>query len=312
MFKLNAQRIIKAGFVNFWRNAFVSVSAMLVMTITLFTIGALIFFGAVLNSSLLQIKDKVDINVYFLTSASESDILTFKKTLDALPQVQSSVYLSSDQVLENFKQRNQNDQLTLQALDELGGNPLGAVLNVKAKDPSQYEGIYNFLKPYISDPAAASGSSEQIIEKANFNQNKTAIDTLTKVINSSRKLGTFISLILVVISTLIAFNTIRLAIYTSKEEISVMRLVGANNMFIRGPFIVEGSMYGFFSALFVLIIFYPLLYWIGPYSAGFFGGLNLFTYYLHNFLQLFIILMGSGIAIGAVSSFLAVRKYLQV
>lgn len=282
------------------------------MTITLFTMGALIFFGAVLNSSLLQIKDKVDINVYFLTSTEEPDILAFQKTIDALPQVQSSTYISRDQVLENFKKRNENDQLTLQALDELGDNPLGAVVNIKAKDPSQYEGIYNFLKPYISDPVVATGGQSQIIEKANFNQNKTAIETLTKVINSSRTLGTVISLILVVISILIAFNTIRLAIYSSKEEIAVMRLVGASNMFIRGPFIVEGSMYGLFSAVLVLVIFYPLLYWIGPYSAGFFGGLNLFTYYLHNFLELAMILMVSGIIIGALSSFLAVRKYLSV
>jgi cell division transport system permease protein len=312
MFKLSVQRIFKAGFISFWRNTFVSVSAMLVMTITLFTMAALIFLGAVLNSSLMQIKDKVDINIYFLTTAPESSILSFKKVLDALPQVASSSYLSSDQVLQNFKKRNENDQLTLQALDELGGNPLGGVINAKAKDPSQYEAIYNFLKPYISDPTTVSGGQNQIIEKANFNQNKSAIDTLTKVINSSRTLGTAISVILIIISILIAFNTIRLAIYISKDEIGVMRLVGASNMFIRGPFIVEGSMYGFFAALFVLIIYYPLLYWIGPYSAGFFGGLDLFAYYLHNFFEIFVILMGSGIVIGAISSYLAVRKYLEI
>ncbi len=311
MFKLSAQRGLKAGFVNFWRNAFVSVSAMLVMTITLFTMGSLMFLGAVLNSSLLQIKEKVDINIYFLTSASESRILSLKETIDALPQVESTTYRSREEALENFKKRNQDDQLVLQALDELGGNPLEAVLNVRAKDPSQYEAIYNFLKPYIVGPTNATEIQGQIIEKANFNQNKTSIETLTKVINSSRTLGTAISIILIIISTLIAFNTIRLAIYSSKDEIAVMRLVGASNMFIRGPFIVEGSMYGLFSALFVLIIFYPLLYWIGPYSAGFFGGLNLFTYYLHNFLELFVILVGSGVIIGAISSFLAVRKYLS-
>lgn len=312
MIRINIHRILKAGFVSFWRNAFVSVSAMVVMTITLFTMGAMIFLGVVLNSSLLQIKDKVDINIYFSTSVSESQILAFKKTLDALPQVVSSTYLSSEEVLVNFKKRNENDYLTLQALDELGSNPLEATVNVKASDPSQYDGIYNFLKPYIIDPSVAAAGKNQVIGHVNFNQNKKAIETLTKVINSSRTLGTVISIILIIISILIAFNTIRLAIYSSKEEISIMRLVGASNMFIRGPFIVEGAMYGLFSALFALIVFYPLLYWIGPYTEGFFGGVNLFTYYLNNFLDIFLILVGSGVVIGAISSYLAVRKYLKV
>ena len=179
------------------------------------------------------------------------------------------------------------------------------ILNVKAKDTSQYESIAN----YLNQQNTARGDSS-IIDKVNYFQNKDAIDRLTKLIDSGEKVGFSLAIIFALISILITFNTIRLAIFTSKDEISVMQLVGANYMYIRGPFMVGGILYGLTAGIVTLILFYPLTYWLNKYTETFFAGNGIFTYYIHNFGQLFLVIMGSGIAIGVISSFLAVRRYL--
>ncbi len=309
MFWIKVKRIIRAGFFSFWRNGFISLSSILVMMVTLFVIGSVIFSSVVLKSTLDQIKEKVDINVYFVTAASENDILEMKKSLEQLPEVIKPVtYISREESLEAFRKRHENDQFTLQALEELGENPLGATLNIKAKDPSQYESIARF----IESKRTQSVGTDSIIDKVNYYQNKDAIERLTKIIKSANSLGFVLTLFLVAISILITFNTIRLVIYMSRDEISVMRLVGASDKYIRGPFFVAGAIYGFLSAIITLMIFYPLTLWLGGATANFFVGLNVFSYYINHFGQIFLIITGSGIAIGSISSYLAVRKYLRV
>lgn len=307
MLWVNIKRIIRSGFFNFTRNAFVSLSSILVMIITLSVLSSLIFISAILNASLSEIKDKVDINVYFVTNAPTEDIMALKKTLEGLPDVSSITYTSRDQALADFKDRHQNDELTLQVLDELGGNPLQASLNIRAKNPSQYEGIAQFLqnKPILS------GDGTSIVDKVNYFQNKVAIDKLTKVISTSERLGSIIALVLIVISILITLNTIRLAIYISREEISVMRLVGASSFYVRGPFVVVGTIYGALSGILTLLIFYPITYWLGNQTSNFFINFNVFSYYTSNFGQIFLIIVFSGMVIGSISSFIAVRKYLK-
>ena len=286
-----------------------SLSSILVMMVTLFVIGSTIFSGVILQSTLEQIRDKVDINVYFVTTAGENDILAMKKSLEQLPEVAPPIiYVSREQALADFRARHQNDQFTLQALDELGDNPLGATLNIKAKDPSQYESIAQFLNSKSSE--ATPGTS--IIDKVNYYQNKDAIDRLTKIIDSANRLGFILTLFLIIISILITFNTLRLVIYMSRDEISVMRLVGASTGYIRGPFFIAGAIYGFISGILTLILFYPVTLWLGKTTENFFVGLNVFHYYTNNFGQIFLVIVGSGIAIGSISSYLAVRKYLKV
>jgi cell division transport system permease protein len=307
-FSTNTRRIVKTGFFNFWRNGFVSLSSIVVMIVTLSVIGGLIFLSAILNSTLTEIKNKVDINVYFVTDAQESDILSLQKTIEAIPEVAQVTYTSRDQALADFKTRHQNDQITLQALDELGNNPLGATLNIRAKDPSQYENIAKFL----TDQTALSSNGSSIIDKVNYSQNKVAIDRLSHLIDSANRLGFIVTLVLAIISIVITFNTIRLAIFISKDEISVMRLVGAAQGYIRGPFVVAGVLYGAVAAVVTLILFFPITYWLGGATQNFFIGLNIFTYYLTNFGEFFLIIVGSGALIGAVSSIFATRKYLKV
>ncbi len=307
MLRTNIKRVIRSGFYNFVRNGFVSLSSIFVMVVTLSVITSLLLGSAVLHATLDELRNKVDLNVYFIPGTPEKDILAIQKTIEVLPEVETIKYVSQDQALAEFTVRHENDQLTLQALSELKDSPLGAVLNVKTRQPSEYQGVAEFLQ---GKNILGSGGTA-IVDKVNYYQNKTAIDKLSNLITSSEKLGLVLTLVLIAISILITFNTVRLVIYVSREEISVMKLVGASNFYVRGPFVMTGILYGAISGVLTLIIFYPVLFWFGRYTENFFVGFNLFSYYTSNFGQLFLIVVGSGIVVGSISSYLAVRKYLN-
>ena len=307
---LTTKRIFRAGLLSFSRNAFVSFASVLVMTVTLFTVGITLFAGVILGSALQELRNKADVNVYFTQDAPEDRMLELKASLEALPEVAKVEYLSRDEALAQFRERHKNDQLTLSALDELGDNPLGAVLNVKAKDISQYESIAVFLK----DQQSASTGGASIIDKINFYdaQHRAALERLQYITDSAKVLAEWIVAILILTTLAISFNTLRLAIYSSRDEIQVMRLVGAGSFYIRAPFMVEGVLYGLVAGLVTLLIFYPLTWWLGGATGNFFGGVNIFTYYMSHFFYFFLIIIGTGVLLGAVASFLAVRRYLKI
>lgn len=305
MMWINLKRVLKTGFIQFWRNGVVSLSAVLVMVITLFVIGTILFTSALLTQSLDTIKDKVDINVYFINDATESDVQSVQKAIEGLPEVAFVEYVSSEDSLRAFIERHKNDQKTLEALEELDENPLGAVLNIKAKETSQYESVANYLDQNY--PAGVEGS---IVERVNYFQNKEAIEKLSEVISAGQKLGSVVTILFIIISIIITLNTIRLAMYISRDEIHVMKLVGANRSYITGPFVVTGAMYGVVAAILTLIIFWPTTFWLGDTTRQFFGT-SIFEYYISSFGQMFLIIFGSGIIIGTVSSYLAIKRYLR-
>lgn len=300
------KRIIKAGFVNFRRSGLVSWAAVLVVTITLSVITAIILLQSVLNFSLSQIKDQVDVRIYFTAQVPEENIMRLKTSLGQLSEVAEVTYTSAEEALRVFRERHKNDYPTIQALDELDKNPLGAYLNVKAKEVSQYENIANFMQ---TDGPTVLGSAAYI-DKVNYYQNKTVIDRLNGIIAGAQKLGFLITLVLVFISIVITFNTIRLTIFIAKEEIGVMRLVGASKMHVRGPFMIEGAIYGVVATLITLLLFFPITIWFGRNMTGFLG-INIYEYYFANIFQIFVILLISGTMLGIISSFLAVRRYLN-
>jgi len=295
---IHSKRIIKSGWKNFIRSGFTSVASILIMTITLFVITSLIFVQAALSSSLNDIREKVDVTVYFIPGADEASIKKVEESLTKLPEIKDISYTSAEEALSNFKDKHSNDYLTLQALDELNDNPLGASLNIKANDPSQYESISKYFE------------NDNALDKIDYSQNKLVIDRLTSIINGAKNLGFVVSLVLIIISIIITFNTIRLIIYMSRDEISVMRLVGAGTKYVQGPFIVSGILVGICSALLSMLIFIPISIWLGNHMTDFIG-LNLYKYYKSNFLQLFIIMLGSGILLGGISSFFAISRFLR-
>ena len=197
---ISAKRIFKSGFVNFWRNGLVSFVAVLVMIVALFVITSLIFAGAVSDSTLNLLKDRVDINIYFKTAATEKDIMVIKDLLVALPEVKRVEYTSRDKALADFKERHKDNTLILGSLNELNDNPLGAILSVKAKEPSQYESIAKFLDGDVGVSADGTG----IIDKVNFYQNKQVIDRLSSIISSTEKIGFSVTVAFAILATFLS------------------------------------------------------------------------------------------------------------
>ena len=301
------RRIVRSGFIGFWRSAYVSLASIFVITVALFVIGTTMLLDQLLTASLTNIESKVDINVYFVTTADETAINALKTKVEALPDVAEVRYTSREDALTEYRLKNQNDSVAMQALEELGENPLGATIAIRAKNTSQYESIAGFL----DEQKAMETTETALIDEVNYANNKESIETLTKIVNAVERATTITMVVLILAAILITFNTIRLAIYTAREEISVMRLVGASNAFIRGPFMLQGVMYGVISGILALAILYPIMIWIGPATAEFFE-FDLYVYFVNNFGTLFLTIVGIGVGLGLVSSILAITRYLRV
>jgi len=296
-------RIIKSGLTNFWRNGWLSTATVLIMTVTLIIWLSLFLSNVVLTKVLGVLEEKVDISAYFSLDAKEGDILAVKSQLENLKEVSNVEYISSQRALEIFKKRHADNEILITSVSELDSNPLEASLNILAKDSSQYGGIVSFL---------GGDKYQDLISKINYTENKVAIDRLSNIIKVMRESGLLASLIFGFIAFLVAFNTVRLAIYSSREEVTVMKLVGASNRFVRGPFIVEGALHGILASAFSFMVVIPGISFLGPKLFDFLPEVNLVSYFSGNFWALLIFQTILGVALGVFSSWVAVRKYLKV
>lgn len=299
-------RIVKSGAKGFWRNFSVSLSAVLIIAIALLAFASMYMGGQVLNASIKQLEKKVDVNVYFIPAAEEATVLEIKQALEGLDQVASVEYVTPDQALEIFKENNKDSQDILDSLEVLDGNPLGASFNIQAKQISQYEQIARLL-----DQVQTQDEYVGVIDSVNYNQNKKAIDKIRALIDYSQKFGLIIIAVLSTLSIIIVYNTIRLTIYTVREEVSVMRLVGASRFFARGPFVVEGILYGVSGTVMALCVLWPALYYTAPYLHQVFV-LNVYELFMGEWLLIVGSMFGIGIALGLLSSAMAIGKYLDI
>ena len=258
--------------------------------------------NVVANAILENLENKIDISVYFKLGTQEEQILNVKSQLEKLAEVENIDYTSQEEALITFKEKHKDNPVLLQSLDELDSNPLEASLNIKARETSQYVSINQFLE---------SVHYKDIIDKVNYLQNKGVIEKLSKIIIDVKTGGLVLSLVLAIIVFLVTFNAIRLAIYSSREEITIMRLVGASNWFIRGPFIVEGLLYGIIATVITIIVLYPAFYFLSPKASGFLPVGDIFVYFKQNVFALFVLLLGVSLVLGVLSSYIAVRKYLK-
>ena len=302
------KRTILAGMRGFYRNRTVSLSSIFILTITLSIITSFYLFGAVFDYTLEQVKEKVDVRVYLTVDATEEQASEIKARLLGLTDVKSVEYTSREQALLDFRKKHEGDQLTLQALEELGTNPFGASLSVIAKDTSRYEAIATQL----SEGSGLLGDKKGIVDKVNYYQIKDSIDKLNSIIGWVNTVGFWLSVIFVLMSCMIVYNTIRLAIFVYRDEIAVMKLVGASNMYIRGPFVVEAILYSIVATFITIILFFPATIWVTKKTVFFFEGLNINAFYLAHVFELVVMLLIFSAALTVLSSLLAVRKYLKV
>lgn len=300
-------RIVHTGVVNFIRNASLAIAAMAVMIVTLTIVLFSLIANATFGHTIAQITDKIDVSVFLKDSTSQSQTNDLVTQLKKLPNVKSVDYLSKAEVLKNYQQAN-SDNLQLQQAINVTANPLPATIHVKPKDLNKIQDIKDFLtKPSVSalqsDPPSYSGKL------------KEAIDNITHSTNILREIGVIAVVIFAIVSALIIFNTIQMAIFNRRDEIQIMRLLGASTNFIRGPFIVESIVYGILSAIIsVLIINSVFVAASSTLQASTLGLLDIgyaTTYFDSRFWLFLTMQLGVGIVIGAVSSYIATHRYLR-
>lgn len=299
---INFLRIFKRGAANFQRNGWLGAATISVMAITLFVIGSLFVANDLFQNVAQDLQDKIDISAYFREDAPEEKILEARKFIMQNPQVKSVEYVSKDEAYQKFKETHKDDSAVLDSLQELGTNPLFASLNIKAASVDSFS--------YVAD-SIESSKYKEFIREVNYKKNQTSIEKFFSIVSFVRKSGLFTALILAVIVILITFNTIRLTIYTHKQEIEIMKLVGGTNWFIRGPFIIEGILYGILACAAAMFMLYMGIAAVSSKITGFLPSSDLLSFYKSSFWNLLAMELAIGAILGSTSSFIAIRKYLN-
>ncbi len=299
-------RIINAGAINFVRNAWLAIAAMAVMIITLTIILFSVITNATFSNTITQITDRIDVSVYLKDSTDQARGEELTKELQALPNAQSANYLSKEQSLERYREINANNPELLSAINETD-NPLPATIQVKPKDLNKVEEIREFLN---------QPQNVELWEEVSYRDDrKEAIDKIAHATNLLQRAGVVAVLVFAFISMLIIFNTIQMTIFNRREELTIMRLLGATTWYIRGPFVVETVIYGILSAIISVTLINALF--VASSSALQATSLGLLDinyaaeYFRSNFWVLLTMQLVLGILIGAVSSTIATRRYLK-
>ncbi len=296
-------RIIKFAFQNFYRNFWLAVVTITMLTVTLFSVTTLLTLNVISNQVVKSIENKIDISVYFKPQATDRQILKVKVDVENLPEVKQVTLISKQEALKLFEEKYKNNKIIISSLKALNTNPLSSLLIIKAKSPEDYPQIIKFL----DQPAYSS-----VISKKDFNDHKIVIQKIIAFKKKAKEIGFFIILLFSAIAALIVFNTVRIAIYTHKDEIMIMRLVGASNWFIRAPFLFEQVFYAFVSCLLLISIYYPLLKFLQPHLNYFLGyHFDILAYFQQHFFSIFGLQFLAVAAINILSSFMAMKKYLR-
>lgn len=302
-------RIIRTGAVNFGRNTWLAMAAMAVMVVTLTIILFSVVTSATFNHTITQINNKINISIYLNDSVTDQQRQNLTDQLRGLSQVKDVSYVSKDQALAEYKAQNANNKDLLTAIDETG-NPLPASIQVSPVDPGKIDQIQHLLSQpttiALEDPQAGTSYS---------GDRKAAIDKIAHATDILKRVGVVAVLVFALISMLIIFNTIQMAIFNRRDELTIMRLLGASTWYIRGPFVVESIMYGIISAI-ISIVLIDALFIVASsgLQASSLGLLDIGysnTYFHHNFLWILTMQLGVGIVIGAASSVIATRRYLK-
>ena len=266
----------------------------------------LFIFGTISDQALNTIQEKIDVSVYLRQDADEIQVAKLQKELKALPEVTSVTYVSPDEALAEFQAQNKDDTTIIQALEELGENPLGATLVVKAASGEDYEKVIDVIN---------QDSYSTIIDSKHIQDYQKVITEVNNIAVQGRRIGLIVSVLFIIIALLVAINTIRIAIYTHRQEIQIMKLVGANNRFIELPFLTEGIYIAIISSLITTGLLFPLIQAIAPYVDTFFAGFmsfNLLQYFYQNWWQFLLTQLAVAVTICVISTGWAIRRYLKI
>ena len=313
----NLSRILKYGLIGFGRNVWLSLTATIVTTLTLVLLFATIIAGAVLNSTADAMREKIDISIFFEPGTSKSDLVSMASTMNKDSNVKSVEYSTSEEEFAKMKQEyiDKDDQKMLNAIEMVGEEAFikkqPAAMRIKAYDTSDLASIKSIVN---NDEEFRENISKDKDHAPTYDSNSSAISTISSWADIATKGGGALSILFIIISTLVIFNTIRMAIYSRSEEIYMEKLVGADNGFIRGPFLVEAMISGIFAGILSGIVSLIGYNTLAPKLKAYEISVDVVNNFLsepRNVVLLFLILVGTGMVITFISARLAIHKYLK-
>lgn len=297
-------RIIKFSFQDIIRNGWLSIVTVVILFLSLFSINTLSTVRFISDGAVDAIKEKIDISLFLKTDATENEIDGLRSELSNNPRIKEVVYISKSVALEDFRKKYANNQEVLSALKEIGKNPLSPSLIILPTSLEESNLLINELKVLDSS----------IIESRDFSDNSLILNKIENITRRVNDVGLMIIIIFAFTSLLVVYNAIRVTIYTHRQEIEIMRLVGASNFFIYMPYIISSLIYAVFSILIIIATFFPLLTLLQPYLEVFFTGysVNVLSYYLDNFLIIFGSQFLVVLIINIFASLIAVNRYVKI
>ncbi len=301
-------RIIHTGIINFMRNISLAVAAMAVMVVTLTIVLFSLIANATFENTIAVITNKINVSVYLQDSTTKAQAESLVKDLRKQPEISRVTYLNKQAALQNYIEQNKGNQDLITAAAE-AGNPIPATIQIYPRDLNEIQKIKEFLttpdKTKLQTPESPSYNGDR----------KQAIDNITHATNVLRKIGVITVVVFAIICALIIFNTIQMAIFNRRDEITIMRLLGASTSYIRGPFVVESAIYGLLSAVFsILIVNSAFLASSTALQASSLGLLDINyanIYFDAHFWGLLTLQIVIGIVIGTASAVIATRRYLK-
>jgi cell division transport system permease protein len=299
-------RIIQTGIYNFVRNATLAIAAIAVMTVTLTIVLFSLVANATFANTIDTITDRIDISVFLEDEAKQPEIRKLISDIKKNPNVKSIVYLDKEAALKEYAKQNK-DNVSLITAAHVVGNPIPATIRIKPNDLNKLEEIRTFLSTPERKKLQTDGSPSYSGER------KKAMDNITNATNVLQRFGVISVAVFALISVLIIFNTIQMAIFNRRDEITIERLLGASTAFIRGPFVVESIIYGIVSALASIALINSMF--LAANSADLFSTVLDIAYaqryFNEHFVWLLLMQVGVGILIGAASSTIATQRYLK-
>ncbi len=304
MMLLSFTRALRLAVTNMWRNLWLSVATVFVIALALFSMALLAAINLVASRAITAVEEKVDIAVFFVPDVLDQDVAVVQNALEAKPEVGEVTLISREQALAEFRERNSGNETVEETLDILGENPLGPSLLVTAQSISDFPTIVG----YLDNPEWT-----EYIQETDYRDNQLLVERLDRITGRAEGVMLTVSLVFILIALLIVFNTIRINIYTQREEINIMRLVGATGNFIRLPFLLESVIYALVGSVLTLVVITPLIAVIAPQADAFFEGYNfdLQSYFGGHFLQIAALLLIVSLVLSTLSSAAALARYLK-
>lgn len=299
-----AWRIFAASWKHFARNLWIGLATVFVFTVALLSVNVLIGTNVMLERVVAFFEEKIDVTVTFEAGTPEALLTQARFYVQSFPQTASVRLVSPQEALEAFKLRNKNNPKILEALAELSTNPLGAQLVIKAKETEDYP----FLLAAVRNP-----QFQPFIRSSSYDDHRDAIASIEDAARSVRLFGSGLVAIFALFGLLAAFNAIRVAIYTQREEIAIMRLVGATSAYIRGPFVLEGMWLASLACVVTAGVIWAVIYFGEPRLQQVFSGSDtgIAEFYLANGLSLFLMQFLVMAGLSALVSWMAVGRYIR-